>query len=485
MAGIEDRRLRLWPALCLAGVLAGAELPGNIQKILDAATSVRRGLMGLEIVDLATGKTVFQKNAETLFVPASNAKLFTTALALSRLGPDYRFHTTVIAASEPDANGRIAGSISLVGDGDPNLSGRELPYRVDSPPGDGLQAIEELADQVAARGVRRIDGDIIGDDTAYPREPYPDGWSLDDTLWEYGAPVSALAVNDNAFTLTIMPGDPARISVHPPLEFYQIDNLVRPGPDKLRIEREPGSRQLRISGTFPLKGAARSEILAIHDPALYAAAALRDALERRGVDVRGEAVTRHALLGEPAAPAVGVELARRESAALIEDLRVTAKVSQNLHAELLLRAVARARRGVGSLEAGLEEMRAFLKEIGVTKDEFQATDASGLSRLNLVTPAAVVKLLQFMYRSPNRENWMSLLPVGGEDGTLKLRFRNTAAAGHIRAKTGTLSHVNSLSGYAERKDGTMQAFSFLSNNQGAPSAEIRSVVDKICVLMTE
>ena len=473
--------------VCAGLLLAAAgDLPSKIKKTLAGATQIRRGFLGIEIVDLVTGDTVFEINSDRLFVPASNAKLFTTALGLARLGPEHRFHTSVVSGGEPDTDGRIAGALTLVGGGDPNLSGRELPYRASSPPGDGLQAIEDLAAQVAARGVRRVDGDIVGDDSVYSFEPYPDGWGLDDAVWEYGAPVSALTINDNAFTLKILPGDPARISIDPPLEFYQIDNQVRPGaPRRIHIERDPGSRQLRIWGTLPLKDPGYSEILAIHDPALYAAAALRDALSRRGVVVRGEAVARHAGGGGTAGPPAGIELARRDSAALIEDLRVTAKVSQNLHAELILRAVALARRGTGTLDAGLEEMRGFLKETGVVRGEFQSSDASGLSRLNLVTPAAIVKLLRFMYRSPQRENWLGLLPVGGEDGTLRLRLRNTPAAGRIRAKTGSLTHVTALSGYAERADGRMLAFSFLANNQDAPAAEVRSILDKICVLMTE
>ena len=470
----------------LISALPAAGLPAKIQQVLDASTRVQRGFLGLAIVNLASGEVVFESNSSHLFVPASNTKLFTTALGLTRLGPDYRFHTTVVASPEPDRDGRIAGTVTLVGGGDPNLSGRELPYRLDSPPGDGLQAIEDLASQVAARGIRRIDGDIVGDDTVYVWEPYPDGWGLDDAVWEYGAPVSALTVNDNAFRLSVLPGDPARIAIDPPLEFYQIDNLVRTGAErKIHIEREPGSRQLRIWGTLPSKGPGQSHILALHDPALYAAAALRDALARRGVAIHGEAIARHALPGQPLEPAAGFELAQRESALLLEDLRVTAKVSQNLHAELILRAVARARRGVGSVEAGLEEMKAFLKEMGVGADEYQLTDGSGLSRKNLVTPGAVVKLLQFMYNSPHRADWMSLLPIGGEDGTLKLRLRNTGAAGRIHAKTGALTHVSSLSGYAERRDGTMLAFSFLTNNAGVPSAEVRAVLDKLCVVMTE
>src|SRR5262249_18750634 len=305
-----------------------------------------------------------------------------------------------------------------------------------SPPGDGLQAIEDLASQVVARGVRRIDGDIVGDDSVYVWDPYPDGWGLGDALWEYGAPVSALTINDNAFILRVLPGDPARISIEPPLEFYQIDNHVRPGPSrKIRVEREPGSRQLRVWGTLPPKGPGQGENLAIHDPALYAAVALRDALARRGVAIRGEAIARHAPPGQVVEPTTGFELARRDSTPLLDDLRVTTKLSQNLHAELILRAVGRARRGMGTVEAGIEEMRVFLKEIGVTPAEYLPTDGSGLSRKNLVTPSAVVKLLQFMYRSPLREDWLSLLPIGGEDGTLKLRLRNTPAPRRIHAQT--------------------------------------------------
>jgi len=483
---VDKLRRTVFSFLCLLGALAAAELPVKIQRVLDGATGVRRGFLGLLIVNAATGDVLFESNQTHLFVPASNSKLFTTALGLARLGPEYRFHTTVVAAREPDSDGRVAGAVTLVGDGDPNLSGREIPYRVDSPHGEGLRAIEDLADQVVAHGVRRIDGGIVGDDSAYVWEPYPGGWGQGDALWEYGAPVSALTINDNTFTLNIHPGEPARISVDPALEFYQIDNQVEPGsPQHIRIEREPGSRQLRIWGTLPHNDPGLTELLAIDDPALYAAAALRDALERRGVAIRGEAVARHSLPGAPVAATSGFELARLDSTPLLEGLRVAAKVSQNLHAEMILRAVGRARRGTGSREAALEEMREFLKEIGVPASEYQLDDGSGLSRTSLVTPEAVVKLLRFMYRAPYRENWLSLLPVGGEDGTLRLRMRDTAAAGRIHAKTGSLTHVTALSGYAERKDGTMLAFSFLANNQGVPAREVRAVLDKICVLMTE
>ncbi len=160
-------------------------------------------------------------------------------------------------------------------------------------------------------------------------------------------------------------------------------------------------------------------------------------------------------------------------------------MSQNLHAELALRAVARARRNVGSFEAGREEMRTFLAEAGVEAGSYTLSDGSGLSRLDLVTPSAVVKLLRHMYQSPARQNFISLLPVGGLDGTLRARFADGPAAGRIHAKTGSLSHVSALSGYAERPNGKWVAFSILVNNYNGPAADIHAIMDKICALIME
>jgi len=189
---------------------------------------------------------------------------------------------------------------------------------------------------------------------------------------------------------------------------------------------------------------------------------------------------------EPSAPVEGIELARRVSAPLLEDLRITAKVSQNLHAELLLRAVGRARRNVGSFEAGMAEMKTFLADIGIEPAAYNLMDGSGLSRLDLLTPATVVKLLRYMYDSPVREKWISILPVGGQDGTLSSRFGSTPASGRVYAKTGSLSHVSALSGYLQRADGTWLAFSMLVNNYGGRTAtEVRGVMDRICNLILE
>lgn len=482
--------------LILAVQLAtAASLGQSIPRVLDATPSGRNAFWGIQVMDLASGKILYTRNANRFFVPASNAKLFTLALALARLGPDYRFETRVLADAAPDAEGRLGGALRLVGGGDPNFSARPIPYRANAKSGDPLGPMEQLADQVIAHGVKRVEGGIVGDDTRYVWEPYPEGWAIDDAQYDYGAPVSALSFNDNAITLTVRPGvragDLAQLTLEPALEYYEIDNRVRttaPGiPRQIHSSRIPGSRQVRLWGTIPVRDGGEELSLAVDDPAEYAARALRRALEDRGVAVEGGIQVRHRFSGDapPANSVAGVELARRESAPLLEDLRVTAKVSQNLHAELALRAVARAGRNEGSRQAGLDEMQKFLSEIGVAQDSDHFVDGSGLSRLDLVTPASVVRLLRFMYDSPQRQDWIELMPVGGQDGTLQNRMAAVPDAGRVHAKTGSLTHVSALSGYAQRRNGNWVAFSILVNNDNGQAAEVRGVIDRICTLIVQ
>lgn len=482
-------------ALAMLGALAlhAASLEEDISRLIDTAPAAHGAFWGVDIVDLASGKTLYARNADKLFIPASNAKLFTIALALNRLSPDFRFETRVVAMEPPDQNGLLRGELRLVGGGDPNLSGRLLPYRFGAPSGDPLAAIQDLADQIVQHGVKRIAGAITGDDTWYAWEPYPEGWAIDDAQYDYGAPVSALTLNDNVFTLTVRPGarigDPAALTLNPPLEVYDIENRVRTvatrGERKIEFQRLPGSRQVRLWGTIPVRGPAENLVLAVDDPAEYAAQALRQALEERGITVDGILSAQHRLPGEPWVAPAGVELASHVSEPLLEDLRVTAKVSQNLHAELALRAVSRHRAVEGSRQAGLEEMKAFLAENAIDPSSFQFHDGSGLARLDLVTPSAILQLLRAMYSSPWREQWVGLLPVGGQDGSLNSRFADPPALGRIHAKTGTLTHVSALSGYAQRPDGSWAAFSILVNNHNGSAAEVRGVIDRICTLIVE
>ncbi|MCC7175734.1 MAG: D-alanyl-D-alanine carboxypeptidase/D-alanyl-D-alanine-endopeptidase [Bryobacterales bacterium] len=475
--------------------LAAQRLNREIEAVLSSIPPARRGFWGIHVVHLAGGRTLAAYQQDRPFVPASTAKLWTAALALSRLGADYRFTTLVTAGGPPDAAGRIAGDLVLVGGGDPTLSGRPMPFGSKQAAGDPLQAIEDLAAQVTAHGVKRIDGNVVGDDTAYPWEPYAEGRAQEDALWDYGAPVSALTLNENRLALGIHPssraGGPAQLRLSPPLEYFVIENRVRTaaaGETRIQLERMQGSRQLRVWGTVAARSPT-SRFIAVEDPAEYAATALYEALARRGVTIGGKPVARHRFVNEmesqarPGA-AAGVQLARLASPPLSEILEITSKESLNLHAELVLREVGRVRRTTGSRQAALEELRAFLGEVGVPKDECSLVDGSGLSMLDSVAPRALTRLLAYMHASPLREEWLKLLPLAGKEGTLEHRLEK-APPGSIRAKSGSMTRVNGLAGYATGKQGSTLAFAVLVNNYTAPAAEIRALVDRICMLLLD
>lgn len=484
---------------------ATPSLQTRIDTVL-AEKGAQRAFWGIAVMSLDSGKLIYAHNEDRLFTPASNTKLFTTAAALEGLGPHFKFRTTVETRTPPDKLGRISGDISLVGHGDPNLSSRVLPYRGRTDrAGSPLKALDILADQVAEAHVSYIDGDVVADDTYFVYERYGEGWSQDDLVWWYGAPVSALTVNDNILFVEILPGekagDPALVKFEPFEGYYRVENRIQTvdrrtlrqasgggdeeGPARrIFINREPGARTLELWGRIPLDDAGVHEMLAIEDPAMFAAQYFHAALQRRGVVVYGQARVRHLrpidLPDAPSPPAT--VLATTDSAPLLDDLKIINKVSQNLHAEILLRTLGREKHSPdnratpGTVAAGLGEVKAFLTRVGLAPEEYVFFDGSGLSRQNLVTPAAVVKLLAYMQASPQHEAWLDLLPIAGLDGTLTDRMKESLAAGKIRAKTGTLGHVNAISGYVP---GSHLAFSIFVNNHNLRSREITALIDRI------
>ncbi len=481
----------------IAPLATASDLPTRLDRIVDASSALSRAFVGMRVVRLSDGHVLYARNSERLFVPASNMKLFTTALALSKLGADYRLTTQVGSEVPVDADGTLPGDLELVGGGDPSLSGREYPYRSHAPPAAvySFSPLDALADQLVAKcGLKRIAGDIVGDDTRYVWEPQPGPWSSDSATREYGAPVSALIVDDNAFALTLRPagraGDLARITLTPPFENFAIDNHVvttERGERKIELYRTASGRELHVWGTIPKGDAGYTQELAIGDPAVYAAEALRDALMRRGVSIGGSAVARHRFPDEPAEapPKLDVVLAEHRSPSLFDLLQVVDKVSQNLHAEMFLREAAVAAGHFGSREAGLAAMREFLAEIGISSSEYQFTDGSGLSRDTLVSPTAITQLLIHMNQSPHREEWFSLLPIGGEDGTLGSRFAGHPEARAIHAKTGTLDHVKAISGYAETAANGRVAFSLLVNNFEEPGPAVTKTMDELALALLQ
>ena len=449
-----------WLALTI--LTAAAVLAGSDPAVTIRAISARSaGSWAVKAVELASGKVIVDVNAEKTLVPASNAKLFSSALALSRLGPNHRFHTRVLL------NG---GDLVLVGGGDPSFSVRKIPYDKDDQFDNPMAPMEELAAKIAAAGVRRIDGDVIGDDTLYEWNPYPDGWSVDDPLYEYGAPVSALTFNDSKMVLMVHRD--LGVTLSPPLEHFAIQSSVTAGPKtRMFLERPTSSRDLRVWGT--LSRESWTELIAVEDPALFAARALYEALTARGVEIRGSPVARHRPQGIAYQAPEGREIARRTSPPLIDLLKVINKVSQNLHAELMLRAAG-----------GVDELTKFLGEIAVDPALYHFEDGSGLSRLTLVAPEALIKLLTHMHGKFG-ERWVDLLPVGGEDGTLERRFRGYSKANAVHAKTGTLSHVSALSGYAETEQFGRVVFSVIVNAHNTQSAVARQAVDDIAMTLVD
>ncbi len=479
------------------------------------------------------GRRSIRLNEGQLFQPASNTKLYTTAAAMALLGPETTFETKIVAKGVFGGAQTLTGNLVLVGAGDANLSGREIPYvapalrpKVDKgapplPEVNPLRYLEAMADQVAATGLKVVNGDVVGDDTLFPWEPYPQDWSIDDTVWGYGAPVSALTINDNQIEVTVTPaaiaGQPATVVVDPAVpSYYTLDVSVTTGEKKsgshVQMERALGSKVLRVYGSIAVDAHPDEEEIAIHDPAEYAAVALKGMLEARGIVVTGKARALHRISNDaagfvaqmkdvgreqdflkggvmpatclqspPSAPGTEEKiLASHHSPALVDDVTVTNKVSQNLHAELLLHGLGRKMAcDSGSTVDGARMARAFLENAGIDKDDFIFFDGSGLSGHDLVTPRATVRLLQYASMQPWFAEWKKTLPVGGEDGSLVERFGKTPLKDHVFAKTGTLGEARALSGYLEGASGKTVIFSIMVGNHMPQTTKDRETMDKI------
>ena len=496
-------RVRLLLALSLLSVPLGADettsstLADRVDALLQRRAA-QRAFWGIQAVELATGKVRYEHNSGKLFVPASNAKLFSTALALDRLGKDYQFRTVLGSNAEVE-DGVVKGDLLLIGGGDPNFSARVIPYDPETEfRDDRLAPMNKLVEQLLAKGVTKIEGDVVGDDSRWVWDPYPSGWAIGDAIWGYGAPVSALPFNDSTVEVLVRPsapGQPARLKLDPPVDFYQVANLTRTAATRrvaraIGMDRSDDKMGVEIWGEISVRSPGRDLTISADEPALYAAAVLKAVLEEAGIEVAGDARAKHYepsvvpdLKNAPRQELVDPQnvLAERSSLPLGEIIRVINKESQNLHAEMLFREVGWRRRGVGSVEAAIEETRNFLDESGLSPWEFFLNDASGLSRKNLVSPAGTVKLLKRMWGSKQRDAYVGSLAVGGKDGTLDWRFSRGPAKGLIRAKTGTLSHITALAGYAIDAEGNDLAFAVFANNFGVSTSYIRSIVDAIVV----
>jgi serine-type D-Ala-D-Ala carboxypeptidase/endopeptidase (penicillin-binding protein 4) len=508
--------LLLMLALLATGAHAKRKVPLRqaIPRIL-ADPAVSSAHWGVSVVSLS-GQPIYALNDGQLFNPASNAKLFTTAAAYALLPSGLTF-TTLVSSSRPaSTTGEIDGNLTLFGVGDPNMSGRTVPYGLKTERnGSPLAALEDMADQIVRHGVHSIHGDIVGDDTWFVYERYGEGWSWDDLQWGYGAPTSALSVNDNEVYLSAMPaaqaGEPAVTSFYPATAYYTVDNAMTtslPGdPTKPGVERSPGSLTVRLFGRTPLGQQGLHTALAIEDPADYAARSLRALLLARGVQVSGTARAQHRLSSDTSdflsaqqapmaihpittltvqSPEAGqFVLASHVSPPLGDDLVVTNKVSQNLHAEITLRTLGKLEGSDGSLLEGTRVVRQFLISTGIAPGDFVFYDGCGLSVQDLVTPRAFTALLTYAARQSWGEAFRTSLPVGGVDGSLAGRFKQALLDGKVFAKTGTLGEARALSGYVVAASGQTVAFSIMCTDHLPALPAERAAMDKIVAAIAE
>lgn len=434
---------------------------------------------GISVVSLRSGDPIYGHQADKLAIPASNAKLYTAALALSALGTGHRFRTTLYATAAP-RRGSIQGNLILYGRGDPTLgkgNDRQTPHAW----------AEDMAKTLARRGVRHVTGALVADDTYFSGPDIPLGWEARDLQSWFSPPVSALTVQGNMFALRVGPnrGLCCNVSTTPAMPGMDIVNLTQTDPNAgyadLGIYRAPGSSRLQVYGAMRPTAKTRRFALSAPDPARMAGELLHEALVRHGIKVDGGVRSLHwphrnEQLGAPGT----VKIAEVRSPRLDDIVQHALKHSDNLYAQLLLLAAGVHMEAGGTCpdrngaprttaDWSLCAMRDMLRKAGIGRDEADLEEGSGLSRKDLVTPLATTKLLAWAAGQPFAATYHDALPIAGHDGTLIRRMRNTAAADNLHAKTGTLRHSYTLSGYVTAASGEKLAFSLMLDDYVRPT----------------
>ncbi|MGZ8412291.1 MAG: D-alanyl-D-alanine carboxypeptidase/D-alanyl-D-alanine endopeptidase [Gemmatirosa sp.] len=432
---------------------------------------------GVLIVRPTTGDTLYARDADKLFMPASNQKLLTGSTALATLGPDYQWRTSFVAQG-PVRAGVLEGDLAVVGRGDPTISDR---LRTDA-----MQPLLAVADSLAARGIRRIAGRVIADGDAFPDAAHGYGWAWDDLDEPYSAGVDELFFNEGFGRVVVRggarPGDSATVRVTPSAEALPVRVQVQTvtpgvvsGTTATRVRARWDAREGRhvLEGVVSVNDSA-VVTLAHRDPNAAYLAALTAALRARGIAVGGGALARKDI-----AP-IGDTLFTTRSLPLRDVLPAFEKPSQNQIGELLLKTMGLERAGTGTADSGRRVMERQLQAWGVAPErDVVVRDGSGLSRHDYLTPRAVVRVLDAMRRDPNFRLFYDALPIGGVDGTIASRMKGTPAQGNVHAKTGTLDKARALSGYVTTADGEMLLFSILCNNYTVPTRQVDRVADAL------
>ncbi len=481
-----------------------ADLQSKIRLAL-SRPELRRGSVGIKIASMATGKVIFEENAEKYFMPASNMKSFTVAAAIEKLSPEFKFTTSVFANSAPDTNGLIKGDLTIFGRGDISISTAFSE-------GDYYKGLDNLADKIVQAGVKRVEGNLLGDDSYFSGSAIPSSWEWDDLQWYYGAEVSALPLNDNAVDLNIKPSStinsPCFVQILPVNPVIRVVNRCTTSASgakrELTVKKDLDQNVLEVSGTMPLGDKGFANYLTVSRPAELFITLLKQRLSAKGVVITGQSrvfgAKEKSIL--PATLTVPqIEIAKLESFPMSLIAAKTMKPSQNMFTETILWTLGEQGRNFpvtlnikpednpflnaksNSSQRGIFVIKNFLNEIKIPSDSVLQYDGSGLSRHNLVTPASLVALYSYMGKqSRYAQAWRESLTVGGVDGTLKNRFVGTTASGNVRGKTGTIDQVSALSGYVTTASGEPLVFSIIVNGVAVSSVRI-ATIDEIGVTL--
>lgn len=435
----------------------------------------RNAHWGVLVVDPEAGDTLFAHNADKLFMPASNMKLITGSVALDRLGPDYRFATTY-ATLGTVADSTLHGHLLIYGRGDPSVS--ESVYEDDA-----LAPLRQVADSLRARGITRIAGHLLPSGDAFPDAAYGFGWSWDDFDFAYSAGVDELFVNEGFTRVRVIagasPGDSLIVETTPIRSYPPVTIRITPEAEmvgngeprrqRLRAAFDSATGGVLITGSIAPNDTFSTRV-AYRDQRHAFVAALRQALEERGIAVGDSAIT----------AAGGVDsVFTMHSPALREILPVFEKPSQNQIGEILFKTIALEAVGIGTADSARRVVERHLTDWGVDTLGFAIRDGSGLSRHDYLSPRAIVQVLDIMRRHEHFEIFYDALPIAGVDGTIENRMRGTPAENNVHAKTGTLDKARALSGYVTTADGRMLLFSALANNYTTPLADVTRVQDLI------
>ncbi|HYO47977.1 MAG TPA: D-alanyl-D-alanine carboxypeptidase/D-alanyl-D-alanine-endopeptidase [Gemmatimonadota bacterium] len=445
--------------------------PSAISALLDPVLQGWRGAIGVAVYSVDRAAPLYLRSADRALLPASNMKLYTTAAAFDRLGPDFQYTTSLYADGPVLPGGILDGNLILAGRGDPSNSGRFF--------GDSATYVfDRFADELRRVGVRRVTGRLIGDASYFDDELAAPGWESGNLLWWYGARANALSFNDNVVTMEIRAGasvgDPVGVSFHPRADGLRVANRAttsgRRGGRSIGIGRRPDIDGYEIWGRIPLGGGPVRYVVAVEDPPTFALSVMRGRLERAGISVTGrdQVVYDRDLLPQRPRRLVASHVSPR----LVDLVRVVNKRSQNFFAEQILKTLGAMVEGEGSFDEGADVVRELLRGFGISSQSVAIEDGSGLSRNDIVTARTTAELLVAMRSHPEFDDYYDSLLIAGVDGDPR-RLNSAAAIGNVHTKTGTLRGVSALSGYATTRDGELLAFSVITN--GMPGGKGASI----------